>query len=123
MVLYRHPFHRYELGVRRVAGSREVFVRQTIGESLSTITASAPLPGDAPVELRIEANPREYSLSYSQAGDGTRELDRAQARFLSSEVAGGFVGTYVGLYATGNGEPATTPAAFDWFDYRAEPGE
>jgi alpha-N-arabinofuranosidase len=117
MVLYRHPFHRYELGVRRVAGAREVFVRQTIGESLSTITASAPLPGDAPVELRIDANPREYTLSYSQGGSGMRKLDLAQARFLSSEVAGGFVGTYVGLYATGNGEPATAPAAFDWFDY------
>ena len=38
-------------------------------------------------------------------------------RYLSSEVAGGFRGVYVGLYATGNGQPATAPAHFDWFDY------
>ena len=44
-------------------------------------------------------------------------IDAALPRFLSSEVAGGFVGTYVGLYATGNGAPSATPAAFDWFDY------
>jgi len=28
-------------------------------------------------------------------------------RYLSSEVAGGFTGVYVGPYATGNGHPAT----------------
>jgi alpha-N-arabinofuranosidase len=38
-------------------------------------------------------------------------------RYLSSEVAGGFTGVYAGLYATGNGQPASTPAHFDWFDY------
>jgi xylan 1,4-beta-xylosidase len=117
MVLYRHPFHRYELGVRRAAGSREVFVRQTVGEHLSAITARAPLPGDAPVELQIDADPLEYTLSYAPRDGQMRELDRALARFLSSEAAGGFIGAYVGLYATGNGEPATAPAAFDWFDY------
>jgi hypothetical protein len=32
-------------------------------------------------------------------------------------VAGGFTGVYFGLYATGNGQPASAPAHFDWFDY------
>jgi len=122
LVLYRHPFHRYELGVRRVSGAREVFVRQTIGERLSAITASAPLPGDGPVELQIVAKPLEYTLSYTSENGEEKELDRAMTRFLSSEVARGFVGTYVGLYATGNGARASTPAAFDWFDYEPLPG-
>jgi alpha-N-arabinofuranosidase len=117
LVLYRHPVHRYELGVRRAGGVREVFVRQTIGDRLSAITASAPLPGNGPVELQVVAGPLEYALSYELEGGEPVELDRAMTRFLSSEVAGGFVGTYVGLYGTGNGEPAATPAAFDWFDY------
>jgi beta-xylosidase len=42
---------------------------------------------------------------------------RDLVRYLSSEVAGGFTGVYVGLYATGNGRPASAPAHFDWFDY------
>jgi alpha-N-arabinofuranosidase len=37
-------------------------------------------------------------------------------RLLSTEVAGGFVGTYAGLYASGPGRPT---AHFDWFDYEA----
>jgi xylan 1,4-beta-xylosidase len=32
-------------------------------------------------------------------------------------VAGGFVGTYIGLYASSNGQPSKTTADFDWFDY------
>ena len=32
-----------------------------------------------------------------------------------------FIGTYVGLYTTGNGRPASAPAAFDWFDYEPRP--
>jgi len=121
LVLYRHPVHRYELGVRRVSGTREVFVRQTIGDRLSAITGRAPLPGDGPVELQVIAEPLEYTLSFTAHGAEPIELDRAMTRFLSSEVAGGFVGTYVGLYATGNGERASAPAAFDWFDYEPHP--
>ena len=26
----------------------------------------------------------------------------------------------IGLYATGNGRPATAPADFDWFEYEAD---
>jgi alpha-N-arabinofuranosidase len=36
-------------------------------------------------------------------------------------VAGGFTGVYFGLYATGDGRPASAPARFDWFDL--EPGK
>jgi alpha-N-arabinofuranosidase len=120
LVLYRHPHHRYELGVRLASGRREVFVRQTIGPRLSAVTAAAAA-GAGPVVLRIDAEPEEYTLSWESAPGRFTRLDAALARFLSSEVAGGFVGTYVGLYATGNGRAAAAAAAFDWFDYEPRP--
>lgn len=40
--------------------------------------------------------------------------------FLGSETAGGFVGAYIGMFATGNGTEDENFAAFDWFDYRIE---
>jgi xylan 1,4-beta-xylosidase len=40
-----------------------------------------------------------------------------ETRYLSTEVAGGFTGVYFGLYATGNGQPSTTPAYFDYIEY------
>ena len=38
-------------------------------------------------------------------------------RILSTDVAGGFTGVMLGPYATSNGQPSTTTAYFDWFDY------
>jgi alpha-N-arabinofuranosidase len=39
-------------------------------------------------------------------------------RILSTPVAGGFTGTYIGLYASANGHTSTNTADFDWFEYR-----
>jgi len=120
LVLDRAPAHRYEIGLRRVHGRREVFVRQTIGARLSAITASAPAP-PGPLLLQVDALPEEYTLSFGPSAERLTRLDAAVTRFLSSEVAGGFVGTYVGLYATGNGASASAPAHFDFFDYEGAP--
>jgi alpha-N-arabinofuranosidase len=40
-----------------------------------------------------------------------------ETRYLSSEVAGGFTGVYLGMFASGNGKISTAPAGFDWFEY------
>ena len=37
--------------------------------------------------------------------------------FLGAETAGGFLGTYVGMFASGNGTDYEKYAAFDWFEY------
>jgi alpha-N-arabinofuranosidase len=115
LVLYRHPEHRYELALRRAGGTREVVLRQTVGPHLSAVTASAPAPGDGPVVLQVDATPTEYTFSWGDSEGDPGELGRAVTRLLSTEVSGGFVGTYVGLYATGMG----STAHFDWFDYTA----
>jgi xylan 1,4-beta-xylosidase len=121
LVLYRAPRHRFEIGVRASGngGGREVFVRQTVGAYISTVTASAPAPGKDPVVLQIDAEPTRYTFSWGPSAEKLQKLGAAEPRFLSSEVAGGFIGTYVGMYAfapDGAGA-APSPAAFDWFDY------
>lgn len=37
--------------------------------------------------------------------------------FLGSETAGGYVGSYIGMFASGNGTEYAEYAAFDWFAY------
>jgi xylan 1,4-beta-xylosidase len=119
---YRNHEHRYEIGVGRSGGRRRVFVRQTIGPSLQAVTAAVPVDGEDPVVLRIEARPEGYAFSFGLGDAPTNwtPLGTAPSRFLSTEVAGGFTGAFLALYATGNGQPAGSPARFDWFDY--EPG-
>ena len=121
--VYMNPDHRYEIGVGRANGRRQVFVRQRIGRYLEAVTASAPVDESNPVVLQVEATPTEYRFSFgpvpagADAAPSLRALGAAETRYLSSEVAGGFTGVFIGLYATGNGQPASAPAHFDWFEY------
>jgi xylan 1,4-beta-xylosidase len=120
LVLYRAPRHRFELGVRRSGEGREVFVRQTVGAHISVVTASAPAPGKDPLVLQIDAEANRYAFSWGPSPERLQKIDAAEPRLLATEVTGGFIGTYGGMYALApGGEP--TPAAFDWFDY--EPRE
>ncbi len=114
--VYMNPDHRYEIGVGRANGRRQVFVRQRIGRYLEAVTAQAPVDESTPIVLQVEATPTEYRFSFgtvpagSAAAQSLRALGSAESRYLSSEVAGGFTGVFIGLYATGNGQPVSAPA-------------
>jgi alpha-N-arabinofuranosidase len=124
--VYMSPDHRYEIGIRRVEGRRQVILRQRIGPQLEAVTATAPVDESNAVHLQVEATPEEYRFSFGAAPAGgtaapaLREIGRAAVRYLSSEVAGGFTGVYFGLYASSARGQAGSPAHFDWFDYRAQ---
>jgi alpha-N-arabinofuranosidase len=108
--------HHYEIGVQYYEGTRWFFVRRRIGD-LTADVAGAQIP-DGLVTLQIEADAERYTFSFAVGDQPLHPVQTGSARYLSSEVAGGFTGVYIGLYATGNGDPASSPADFDWFDYR-----
>ena len=68
--------------------------------------------------LKVEAQGQNYSFYY---GESSREyktlIENVDGRILSTDVAGGFVGTELGLYASSNGTSSDNIAAFDWFEY------
>jgi xylan 1,4-beta-xylosidase len=122
LVLYRAPRFRYELGLRVGREGREVFVRQTVGTYISTVTGYAVAPGAEPLVLQIDAEPTRYTFGWGSSPDRLHPIGGAETRLLSTEVAGGFIGTYVGMYARALPDDSSpAPAAFDWFDY--EPRE
>lgn len=121
--------HHYEVAITREDGCRVAITRRTIG-SLSVITATRSLPESGTVTLSIEAQlppgaePRahaggepEYVLSVSVHGGPEEVLDRPEMRYIATEVAGGFTGAYLGMYATGNGALCSVPADFARFRY------
>jgi alpha-N-arabinofuranosidase len=110
--------HHYEIAVIGDIGKRKIVVRRTIGK-LSAVVAEEEIK-DGAVTLQIAANKNEYKFSYSVGGDSVREIGSGETRYLSSEVAGGFTGVYLGMYATGNGRKSLVPAEFDWFSYSSE---
>ena len=70
------------------------------------------------VYLKVEACGQDYSFSVALKSEVWESVaEGADARILSTPVAGGFVGAYVGMYASSNGQPSENVADLDWFEY------
>jgi Beta-xylosidase len=109
--------HHYEIGIRGgSSGGREVYLRYAIG-SIRAVAATQAI-GTGPVRLRIRCSKERYSFSFAVGDESFRDLGIVETRYLASEVADGFNGVFVGLFATGRGQASSVPADFDWFDYR-----
>lgn len=68
----------------------------------SEVLASAPLgpAAEREIHLKVEANGATYDFAFALAPGNWQTLKRdADATFLSTRVAGGFVGTFFGMYA------------------------
>jgi len=69
--------------------------------------------------LKIEAYGQDYSFYYGNDSKDMKILKRkVDGRILSTDVAGGFVGTYIGMYASSNGKKSENYADYDWFEYQ-----
>lgn len=74
---------------------------------------------DGRIYLYVQGDGASYSFWYG-FGEGERTLlaGGVDATLLSTTRAGGFVGVYVGLYASANGAASNNHADYRWFDYQ-----
>lgn len=80
------------------------------------VLASQPVrPGRC--ALRVVAHEQIYNFYFATDDDWQTLIEDVDGRILSTPVAGGFVGAYIGMYASSNGQPNTNHADFDWFEY------
>jgi alpha-N-arabinofuranosidase len=107
--------HHYEIAVTQIQGDRCIIVRRRIGDLVAVVAQEKIQAGL--VELEIQANDAAYTFTYIIPGQPARQLATGATRYLSSEVAGGFTGAYIGMYATSHSSTRTPPADFDWFEY------
>ncbi|HOJ76984.1 MAG TPA: glycoside hydrolase family 43 protein [Bacillota bacterium] len=71
--------------------------------------------------MRIVAKGQNYSFYYCVPNEAVATLiEDVDGRILSTDVAGGFVGTYIGLFGTSNNRLTTNYVDFDWFEYTGE---
>jgi xylan 1,4-beta-xylosidase len=115
--------HHYEIEAAGGAGGAdaEISALARIGP-LRQVMATQAVPG-GPVVLRIDVITTKPGLEHPlkepdmvhlgiEALDGTvTMLAELDGRYLSTEVAGGFTGRVIGMYATSG------TVAFDWYDY------
>ncbi len=68
--------------------------------------------------LKIAVDEDRYSFYYGFKPDDWQLLkDNVDGRFLSTKVAGGFVGCVYAMYTTSLGDTSDNVAYFDWFEY------
>lgn len=73
------------------------------------------------VSLRVEVQSGSYVFSYAEADGAWRRLHSEEdVTVLSTRRAGGFVGAYIGLYATSQAAASSGTADFDGFTYHGK---
>jgi alpha-N-arabinofuranosidase len=91
----------YVFGITRKGDDTYLLLQRT-REGVSEIVASTPIDVRKPVRLRVEADGDDYQFSYA-TDDGetfTNLGGTVSGDILSTNVAGGFTGCLLGLYAT-----------------------
>src|SRR5690606_32260558 len=117
LTLIQNNTHHYDLLLKRKGKRFAVQLRVVVG-SLSYLAAEE-LIDEPTVRLQVVGKPLNYTFSYFNTKAGKFvELKKLDTRYLSTEVAGGFTGVMIGLYASANGQKTSSKAYFDYFDYR-----
>ncbi|MBO3083734.1 glycoside hydrolase family 43 protein [Cellulomonas fengjieae] len=111
--LHQDRFVTHALGVD-ADGSREVRVTAWTSAG-GHVLGRAPLPGDS-ATLLITGDDSTYTFALETGAEQTvvAAVDRA---FLSTEVAGGFLGVHLGVFADGASGPSTAQALVEAFSY------
>lgn len=101
IVAFQNETHSYFLGVRFQPGKpRQVFLEKRKGDL--SVAGSAELPAEATaVQLKVEGKGDRYRFFYKDRVEAEwKQIGGDQdGTILSTKTAGGFVGTYIGMFA------------------------
>ena len=90
--------------IRREAGDDTLIAEQSISERR--------------VFFKVEAVGQDYQFYLAENPGKWQALGSpVDGRILSTPLAGGFTGAYLGMYASSNGNSSENTAEFDWFEY------
>lgn len=91
-------------------------IKRAAGED--TTLAELPVSGGR-YTFKVSARGQAYSFYIATEPEVWQTvLEDVDGRILSTPVAAGFTGAYLGLYASSNGQPSQNVADFDWFEYQ-----
>lgn len=116
LTVYMNERFHYEIALVRMSGQRKIIFRRRIG-SLWKIENELPWSADS-VVFTVKADTEKYTFEFSDGSQETLIIGEGECSMLATEVAGGFTGVFFAMYATGGGVRSSSPAHFDWFEYR-----
>lgn len=119
LTIFQNETHFYYL-CQSVENNKPVAQLFKSNKDSMQLLASAPLTENSKeIQLKIEAATDTYSFYYATGDNNWKLLKKdLDGKFLSTKVAGGFVGSVFALYATSSGKESSNKAYFNWFDYK-----
>jgi len=113
IALIQNNNYNVRLTYGRVAKKAILQVIKCEGE-LDIVLSATELIADE-LELKLHGDEQNLSFHYRVDGEEYTKLIDIDARFLSTEVAGGFVGCTIGMYTSSNGKASVNSAEFEYF--------
>ena len=119
LTIFQDEFHFYFIGKSVENGKPVIQLYKSAADKKSMeMLSQMPVPDvSRPVKLRIVAEGDSYSFYFSKGSAWELLKDKLDAKFLSTRVAGGFIGCLFGMYATASGEETTNTASFKYLKY------
>lgn len=100
LVAFQSEQYHYYLGVKTTDGKTTVFLEQAKGGKPALIASQNLAASTEQMQLRIQGKAGDISFYYAdQKGDWQQLGEVQDAKILSTQVAGGFVGTTLGVHA------------------------
>ncbi|HMO33445.1 MAG TPA: glycoside hydrolase family 43 protein [Lacibacter sp.] len=126
LLLFQNELHYYYLCLTQLDGKPHVALYKGPGngrgEQPDSLLAAAPVRvgRKSPLYLKAEARGSTYNFLFARKPGKWESLATGvDAKFLSTQVARGFVGVMYALYATSEGRASVREAAFDWVETRS----
>jgi xylan 1,4-beta-xylosidase len=117
MASIKHSHH-IRLEVSRNADT-SVATLYYVSDGKETIAETVELP-NAKNTFYLKLEARDWDFQFLAGTEQDKLIpvgDIQDAKIMSSEVAKGFTGSYVGMYGSANGAQTDTKATFHWFEY------
>ena len=115
MIIYRRSGCHYQF----LKEENALVIIKTLKDE-ETEVARIPYKGKS-VILKAEAHNLDLQFSFGTSENDMKSIGNVQnMNVISTEMAGGFNGPYIGMYATSSGAASKAKASFDWFEYEGK---
>lgn len=118
LVVRGNDTNHFSLVITQRKGEQVVLLRKYLQDKVESEEYKEIPIGD--VVLKISSTELEYKFWAQPNGKKAILVGTAACKDISTEKIHGFIGAFIGLYASGNGKANTNPADFDWFDYEGK---
>ncbi|MBN1440915.1 MAG: glycoside hydrolase family 43 protein [Anaerolineales bacterium] len=115
IVLLQNDNYHFRFVVTREKDPAAVLIKREKGED--AVLAKRPV-GGGKLYFKVSAAGQSYNFHVaSEYEQWIPVAENVDGRILSTPMAGGFIGAYLGMYASANGKPSSNCADWDWFEY------